>query len=375
MAHRKGLLLLGAASLLLATAGRKELHLTMQQVMAASHTPSDSKTQTQPLKIERLDPALDSIVPSHPTLERVADGFKWTEGPVWVPDGYLLFAEISSNSIRKLTPAGQVSLFMQPSGYKGKAPYGGPEPGSNGMTLDPQSRLTVAGHAQRDVWRLESLNPHATATILADSYQGKKLNSPNDLVYKSDGSLYFTDPPYGLRTQGDKDPAKQLDVNGVYRIPGAASQAPGSQPHRSQLQLLIKDLPRPNGIAFSPDEHFLYVDNSEPQKIWMRYPVKADGTLGPGKVFFDASSDHRPGGPDGMKVDRKGNVYSTGPGGIWIFSPDGKHLGTIPLPKAAGNIAWGGADCRTLYITMTDTIERIHLKSTGQCFKSKAQSR
>lgn len=375
MAYRKGLLLLGAASLLLASMGQEKLHLTMPHVIAASHDVANSNTPSASLNVERLDPALDNIVPLHATLEKVADDFKWTEGPVWIPDGYLLFAEISSNSIRKVTPAGQVSIFMQPSGYKGKAPYGGPEPGSNGMTLDPQGRLTVAGHAQRDVWRLESLDPHATATVLADSYQGKKLNSPNDLVYKSDGSLYFTDPPYGLRTQGDKDPAKQLDVNGVYRIPGAASQAPGSQPQRSQLQLLIKDLPRPNGIAFSPDEHFLYVDNSEPQKIWMRYPVKADGTLGPGKVFFDASSDHRPGGPDGIKVDRKGNVYSTGPGGIWIFSPEGKHLGTIPLLKAAGNIAWGGADCRTLYITMTDTIERIHLKSAGQCFQRKAQSR
>jgi gluconolactonase len=230
-------------------------------------------------KIERLAPNLDLIVPARPALERVATGFKWTEGPVWIPAGYLLFADIPSNSIRKWTPGAGVSIFLQPSGYKESAPYGGPEPGSNGMTLDHAGRLTVAGHAHQDVWRLERIDPKAQVTILADTYQGKRLNSPNDLVYKSDGSLYFTDPPYGLRTQKDDDPAKQLHVNGVYRIPGAADQKPGAQPSRAQLQLLIKDLPRPNGIAFSPDEKYLYVNNSEPKKIWMRYTVRADGTL------------------------------------------------------------------------------------------------
>jgi len=364
MVYSKGIVLLGAASVLLAGGGRGNLPLSGKSGFNSAQMYSAAGMSSASLNIERLDPALDRIIPPDARLQQVADGFKWTEGPIWIPAGYLLFAEISSNSIRKLTPDGQVSIFIQPSGYKGTAPYGGPEPGSNGMTLDRRGRLTVAGHAQRDVWRLESLDPRGQVTILADSYQGKKLNSPNDLVYKSDGSLYFTDPPYGLRTQGDKDPAKELEVNGVYRIPAAASQAPGSEPRRSQLQLLIKDLPRPNGIAFSPDEKFLYVDNSQP-KIWMRYPVKADGTLGAGKVFFDASSDSRPGGPDGIKIDTKGNIYSTGPGGIWIFSPEGKHLGTILLPKAAGNIAWGGADLRTLYITMSNSVQRIHLGIAG----------
>src|SRR5260370_31683410 len=226
--------------------------------------------------IERLDPALDLIVPAHAALEKVATGFTWTEGPVWIQPGYLMFADIPSNSIRKWMPGAGVSIFMQPSGYQGSAPYGGPEPGSNGMTWDRAGRLTVAGHAQQNVWRLERIDTKATITILADSYQGKRLNSPNDLVYKSDGSLYFTDPPYGLRTQKDDDPAKQLRVNGVYRIPRADEQKPGAEPSRSQLQLLIKDLPRPNGIVFSPDEKYLYVNNSEPKKIWMRYAVKAD---------------------------------------------------------------------------------------------------
>lgn len=326
--------------------------------------PADVLSTTTPA-IERLDPALDQIVPAQPVLEKVATGFTWVEGPVWAPAGYLLFAEIPSNSIRKWTPGAGVSIFMQPSGYKGAAPYGGPEPGSNGMTLDSRGRLTVAGHAQRNVWRLEQIDPKAQVTVLADSYQGKKLNSPNDLVYKSDGSLYFTDPPYGLRTQKDNDPEKQLKVNGVYRIPGAADQKPGAPPDRAHLQLLIKDLPRPNGIAFSPDEKYLYVDNSEPKKLWMRYTVKSDGSLTDGKVFFDASADTRPGAPDGMKVDQQGNIYSAGPGGVWIFSPDGKHLGTIETPEKVGNVAWGGADHKTLYIAASTSIYRIALKTPG----------
>jgi gluconolactonase len=176
-------------------------------------------------EVQRLDPVAEQIVPPNAKLERVATGFdKWTEGPVWTRAGFLLFAEIPANNIVKWTPGKGSSVFIHPSGYEGTEPYNGPEPGSNGMTLDAEGRVTVAGHARRNVWRLESLNPSAQITVLADSYEGKKLNSPNDLVYKSDGSLYFTDPPYGLRTQGDKDPEKQLQVNGVYRIPNARQQ-------------------------------------------------------------------------------------------------------------------------------------------------------
>jgi gluconolactonase len=317
------------------------------------------------LKVDRLNAGVDRIVPADATMERVATGFTWVEGPIWIPAGYLLFAEITSNSIRKLTPNGTVSIFMQPSGYKGATPYGGKEPGSNGMTLDRSGRLTVAGHAHRDVWRLESLNPKGQVTVLADSYEGKKLNSPNDLVYKSDGSLYFTDPPYGLPTQSDSDPIKELQVNGVYRIPKAFDQKPGTAPQRDQLQLLVKDVPRPNGIAFSPDEKYLYVNNSGPKKLWMRYRVKEDGALTDAKVFYDATSDKRPGAPDGMKVDREGNVYSTGPGGVWIFSPEGKPLGTILLPENGSNVNWGGADRKTLYITASSSIYRVTLKVPG----------
>jgi len=308
----------------------------------------------------------DQIVPPGAKVEQVATGFnKWTEGPVWVPAGYLLFAEIPGNSIMKWAPGGGSSIFMHPSGYLGSEPYGGPEPGSNGMTLDARGRLTVAGHARRNVWRLESMDAKAQITVLADSYQGKRLSSPNDLVYKSDGSLYFTDPPYGLPTQGDDDPTKEQSVNGVYRIPGALAQRAGTPPAREKLQLLVKDLPRPNGIAFSPDEKWLYVNNTAPKKLWMRYPVKPDGTLGEGEVLFDATSETAPGAPDGMKVDKSGNIYSAGPGGVWIISPEGEHLGTIPVPEVVGNLAWGDADHKTLYITASTSVYRIKLKIAG----------
>lgn len=315
--------------------------------------------------VERIDPAINQIVPANAKIERVATGFKWTEGPIWIHAGYLMFAEIPSNSIRKWAPGQGVSIFMQPSGYLGSASYGGPEPGSNGMTLDPRGRLTVAGHAQRDVWRLESLSPHATRTILADKYEGKRLNSPNDLVYGPHGALYFTDPPYGLRTQSDQDPHKELKVNGVYRILDAVSHRAGAPPDESKLQLLISNLTRPNGIAFSPDHKYLYVDNSEPKKLWMRYRVKPDGTLTDGTVFYDATSDQSAGAPDGMKVDVKGNIYSAGPGGVWIFSPQGMHLGTLHPPERVGNLNWGGSDGKTLYICASTSIYRIRLNIPG----------
>jgi len=329
----------------------------------ASQAGSNGVENSTPLKADRLDPSSDGIIPANAQLERIATGFTWTEGPVWAGDG-LFFADIPANSIHKWTPGVGVSTFMQPSGYKEPAPYGGLEPGSNGMTLDAHGRLTVAGHGQRDVYRLESLTQGAQQTILADSFQGKRLNSPNDLVYKSDGSLYFTDPPYGLPTQKDNDPRKQLPVNGVYRIPRALEQKPGAKPG-APAQLLVSDLTRPNGIAFSPDEKYLYVANSEPKKIWMRYRVQADGTLTEGKLLYDATSDPRPGAPDGMKIDVLGNIYSAGPGGVWIFSPEGKPLATILIPEKVSNVAWAGADRKMLYITASTSVYRVHLKISG----------
>jgi gluconolactonase len=317
-----------------------------------------------PLKFDKLDASIDRIIPADATLERITTGYTWTEGPVWAKDS-LFFADIPGNSIQKWTPDAGASTFIKPSGYKGSIPYGGPEPGSNGMTLDILGRLTVAGHAQRDVFRLESLDPGAPITILANSYQGKRLNSPNDLVYSSDGALYFTDPPYGLRTQKDDDPEKQLTVNGVYRLPHALKHKPGAPPANSDLQLLVSDLTRPNGIAFSPDEKYLYVDNSEPKKLWVRYRVQPDGSLTEAKVIYDATSDPRPGAPDGMKLDEQGNIYSAGPAGVWIFSPEGKPLATILMPERVSNVAWAGPDRKTLYITASSSVYRVHLNIAG----------
>ena len=317
-------------------------------------------------EIQRLDPALDQLVPANAKLEKVAGGFdKWTEGPVWTHQGSLLFAEIPANQIRLWKPGlKDAKVFMEKSGYVGSKAYSGPEPGSNGMTLDPDGRVTVAGHARRNVWRLETLDPHATVTVLADSYQGKKLSSPNDLVYRSDGSLYFTDPPYGLPTQQDTDPEKELKVNGVYRIPNARQHKAGAPPDRDQLQLIISDLPRPNGIAFSPDEKVLYIADSG-DKVWMRYTVQPDGSVSDGKLLLDAKTDKTPGGPDGIRVDKKGNIYGSGPGGVWIISPEGKHLGTIKVPEVVANVAWGDKDGKTLYITASTSLYRIKLSVPG----------
>jgi gluconolactonase len=347
----------GAGIFLLATI------FSMRSKPMLSEISKDSSAD-YPAKIERLDPASSALIPEHAVWHPLANGFTWVEGPVWIHSGYLMFADIGSNSIRKLNSNGEVSIWLQPSGYRGKKPYGGKEPGTNGMTLDRTGRLTVAGHAARNIMRFESMDPHGTVTILADSYQGKKFNSPNDLVYDTDGALYFTDPPYGLTTQSDQDPDKELKINGVYRIPNAAQHKAGAPPNRDQLQLLVSDLERPNGIAISPDRKWLYVSNSLPKK-WMRYPLKKDGTVGPGTVFQDASGDTRIGSPDGMKLDTKGNLYATGPGGIWIISPEGKHLATILTEKATSNVAWGGKDGSTLYATTTDTVLSIHLNAKG----------
>jgi gluconolactonase len=315
--------------------------------------------------VQKLDPGMDQIVAPDAKLEQVATGFnKWTEGPIWTRERSLLFAEIPANNIVQWRPGQAASVFMHPSGYTGSVPFAGPEPGSNGMTLDSKGRLTVAGHARRQVWRLESLKPHAQLTVLADNYEGNALNSPNDLVYKSDGSLYFTDPPYGLPTQSDNDPQKQLPVNGVYRIVGARDHQPGAPPEREKLQLLIKDLSRPNGIAFSPGEKYLYIACSGPA-LWMRYNVERDGTVSNGKVFYDGTAEKGIGGPDGIKVDERGNIYGSGAGGVWIFSPDGKHLGTIKVPERVSNVAWGGNDGKTLFITASTSVYSIRLKIAG----------
>ncbi len=300
-------------------------------------------------QIERLDPALDSIVQPDAKLEKVAGGFQFTEGPVWDKAGNLFFVDINAAVINKWTPDGDVVRFYGPDQLTEKNLSIAGIPGANGLTFDHQGRLTLCDQGHRVISRLE---PGGQVTVLADRYDGKRFNSPNDLVYKSDGSLYFTDPPYGLEKE-DQDKNKELSINGVYRV------------SHGKVLLVLKDLPRPNGIAFTPDEKAIYIDNSEPQKIIMRYEINPNGTLRNGTLFADLSAGKEPGVPDGLKVDRAGNVYSTGPGGIWIFSPNGKHLGTIHVPEVAANCGWGGMDGRTLYITATTSVYRIKLKIPG----------
>ena len=302
--------------------------------------------------VERLDPALDSIVPAEATVEKLASGFNFTEGPVWVADsGYLLFTDNNVPALHRWSPKDSVTDFLRGPDLDRTSPptdLGG-LPGADGLTLDHQGRLYVADDSHRRIARLEN----GRLVTIADRYEGKRLNSPNDLVFKSDGALYFTDPTYGLE-QDEKDSRRELDFAGVYRFKDG------------QVELLTKELRRPNGIAFSPDEKFLYVANSdEVKKIWTRYPVKDDGTLGPGTVFYDASKADGEGLPDGMKVDRRGNLFATGPGGIWIISPEGKALGRIHVPETPANCAWGNADRGTLYITAVKGLYRITLGQGG----------
>jgi gluconolactonase len=302
------------------------------------------------VEVIRLDPAIDAIVPPNPKVWKLAQGFQFTEGPVWVPGGKrLLFSDPNANTIYSWKD-GALEVFRRPSGYAGAdvAEYG--QPGSNGLTLDAQGRLTINEHGNHRVSRLE---PDGTLTVLADSYGGKRLNSPNDLVYKSDGAIYFTDPPFGLPRFFD-DPRKALPFSGVYRS------------RDGELTLLDASLSGPNGIAFSPDERWLYVGNwDEKRKVVMRYAVLADGTLGGGEVFFDMTAAPGEDAIDGIKVDVAGNLYVSGPGGLWILSPQGKHLGTIKPPRHPHNMAWGDDDGRTLYMTAQDRVYRMRLNIPG----------
>jgi gluconolactonase len=303
------------------------------------------------VEVLRLDRAIDAIVPPNPKIFKLAEGFAFTEGPVWVRNGgFLLFSDPNNNTIYRYAPDGSVTVFRKKSGYDGPdiAEYG--QPGSNGLTLDRQGRLTINEHGNRRVTRLEK---DGTLTVLADRYKGKRLNSPNDLVYRSDGTLFFTDPPFGLPRFSD-DPRKELSFSGVYSL------------HQGKLKVVSKDLKGPNGIALSPDEKNLYVGNWDPEeKVVMRYVVSSDGTVSDGKVFFDMTGAKGEDAIDGIKVDRQGNLYVSGPGGLWILSPEGKHLGTVFVPRHPHNMAWGDDDGMTLYLTAQSGLYRMPLKIPG----------
>jgi gluconolactonase len=312
-------------------------------------------TQLVKTEIVRVDPALDAIVSPSAKLEKLAGGFLFTEGPVWVPatattSGYLLFSDPNNNTIYRWSADGQVSVFRTKSGYSGFNIGEYHQPGSNGLTLDSKGRLTINQHGNRRVIRVE---PRGNITVMADRYEGKRLNSPNDLVYRSDGALYFTDPPFGLPKVFD-DPRKELPYSGVYCVKDG------------QVSLVSTDLDAPNGLAFSPDEKFLYVNNwNDKRKVILRYDVQPDCTLTNSTLFFDMTDAPGNDALDGLKVDQQGNVYSTGPGGLWVISPGGKQLGLIKGPEDPHNMAWGDDDGKTLYITALTGIYRIRMNIAG----------
>jgi gluconolactonase len=300
--------------------------------------------------IERLDPRFDDAVARNAVLERVADGIEWGEGPLWDPrEGSLLFSDIPRNGIFRWTPGGGVTLAIERSGYTGSAPFTGREPGSNGLTFDAEGRLVIAQHGDRRVVRREH---DGRFTVLADRFEGKRLNSPNDLVYRSNGDLYFTDPPYGLPATF-KDPARELPFQGVYRLTPAG-----------ELTALVTDMSAPNGLAFSPDEKTLYISNSDRRlPIWMAYTVDDAGALSDGRQFAEAAQWVRDGDglPDGLKVDARGHVFAAGPGGIHVFAPDGTRLGRVQTGVPTGNLNWG-EDGTVLYITANHWICRLRTK-------------
>lgn len=311
-------------------------------------------TETQPADTDngavmRLDSRLDVIVPTDAYIEKIADGFMFTEGPLWIQtESRLLFSDVRGNTIYQWSEGDGSSDFLDPV-------FDGDRTGlamisSNGLTLDSEGRVVICEHGNRVVSRLES---DGTRTTLVGSYEGRRLNSPNDAVYGSDGSLYFTDPSYGLEGN-EASPLRELDFNGIFRL----------NPD-GELQLLSRDQSRPNGIALSPDETILYSANSDPDaKVWMAYDLGPDGASN-ARVFYDVTDQTTGGLPDGMKVDTAGNVFGTGPGGVWIFAPDGTHLGTIMPDEVPANVGWGD-DGHTLYMTAQTGIYRIRLTTSGQ---------
>ncbi len=307
--------------------------------------------------IDRISSKLDSIIPEGAKLEIIAEGFVWCEGPVWLPDqNKLLFCDIPRNSIFQWSDNDGLSLYLDSAGYAGPSTGNNELYGSNGLILDNSGNLVLCQHGNRMVSRMNAPldSPEAKFVSLAGKYQGKRLNSPNDLVYNRKGDLYFTDPPYGLPGQGD-GPTKELNFQGVYKLSASG-----------ELTLLTDKLYRPNGIGFSPDEKTLYVSNSDPKNpVWMAYSLDDNGIPKSELVFFDAAEfvKNRPdiGLPDGLTVDRKGNIFGTGPGGVYIFNPSGELLGIINTGHANGNCTFN-ADESTLYITADMYLMRINLK-------------
>jgi gluconolactonase len=303
--------------------------------------------------LERLDPGLDALVAPDAKIEKLAEGFIWAEGPVWTTEGggALLFSDVPNNVIHRWKDGEGLTDFLRPGGYTGKVPRGG-NLGPNGLTFDGAGHLIICQHGDRRVARLEADRSFAT---VVGRFEGRRLNSPNDVIVKSNGDLYFTDPPYGFEGADEKVSPKELAFAGVYHRDG-----------KGVVHLLTKELKFPNGIAFSPDEKTLYVSNSDPDRaIWMAFDVKPDGGVEPGRLLFDATAMVKAGKkglPDGMKIDTHGNIFGGGPGGVVVLTPAGKHLGTIVTGEPTANVAFGD-DGSTLYMTAHDKLCRVRLKT------------
>jgi gluconolactonase len=299
--------------------------------------------------VERLDPLLDNLIDSSAKVEILADGFSWSEGPVWVPQlNAVLFTDVPKNKLYRWDKTNGLSIYLNPSGYTGYAPNE-KKAGGNGLILDPEGNLLIAQHGDRRVAKVMApLDKPGAFTTVVDRFEGKRFHSPNDLILHSNGDLYFTDPPYGLK--GDDDPLRELATNGVYRLS-----------KNGELSLLYNQLNRPNGLALSPDEKTLYIANSDAKRnLWMAFDL-VEGKLLNERVFFVATSFDRPGLADGMKVNKNGYVFATGPGGVLIFSPKGKHLGTILTEERTANCAFN-EDESVLYMTSHRYLTRIKLK-------------
>ncbi len=303
---------------------------------------------------ERIDPAINALISEKATIEEIASGYAWTEGPLWIESKkMLLFSDVPNNKIMKWTKEKGAELYLTPSGYTGSIPRGG-ETGSNGLLLNSDANLVMCQHGDRRLAFMNAPldNPKADFITLADNYQGKKFDSPNDAVFHSNGDLYFTDPPYGLeRNVGD--PLKQAPYQGVYRLS-----------KEGKVTLLVDSVTRPNGIAFLPGEKSLIIACSDAQNaFWYIYDVRTDGTLANGRLFADAREAAKisRGAPDGFKIDSKGNVFASGPGGIWIFNKTGKLLGKIKLNRLASNCSFGDNE-KTLYVTADKTVLKIALR-------------
>ena len=305
--------------------------------------------------IEKLDPSLSDIISDGAKIEVLGEGYTWSEGPVWVAsENMLLFSDVPENKIYKWTEDKGVELYLTPSGFTGTN-YPSTEPGSNGLTLDREGRLVLCQHGDRRVARLDASydKPSAMFVTLADKYNGKKLNSPNDVAFRSNGDFFFTDPPYGLPGREVDSVYKEQPFNGVYKV-----SADGT------VTLLVDSVSRPNGIAFSPDEKTLIVANSDPAKAaWYAFDISEKDSLTNARILFDATEQTKSskGLPDGLKIDKKGNIFASGPGGIWIFNSSGKPMGKISLPEATANCALADDD-KTLYITSDSYLLRIKLR-------------